>query len=274
MSARAAGPADPSDPPRTGLSVLAVDDEPRALADVARLLAGSPWVGAIDTADGGREALVKLGAGAYDVLFLDVQMPEIAGLDLAQILRRFDDPPEIVFLTGHPDAAVAAFEVKALDFLVKPVTRDRLDAALARVADVRTARAAAATAAPEAAAATAPEVVALDNPDGPGKRLVRLEAIRSIEADGDYARIHTADGVFTLRAALGQLEQDWSAVGFTRVHRAHVVNLTHAVELRSVPNGTAELVLDDGTHVPVARDRKSTRLNSSHIQKSRMPSSA
>lgn len=246
-----AGTAAPNDPPRTGLSVLAVDDEPRALADVERLLAGSPWVGSIDTAGGGREALVKLGAGAYDVLFLDVQMPEIAGMDLAQILRRFDDPPEIVFLTGHADAAVAAFEVQALDFLVKPVTRDRLDAALARVADVRAARAAA-PAAP-AASPSAPEVVALDHPDGPGKRLVRLESIRSIEADGDYARIHTADGVFTLRAALGQLEQDWAAAGFTRVHRAHVVNLTHAVELRSVPNGTAELVLDDGTHVPVAR---------------------
>lgn len=251
MNASAAGPSDPSEPPRTGLSVLAVDDEPRALADVQRLLAGSPWVGAIDTASGGREALVKLGAGAYDVLFLDVQMPEIAGLDLAQILHRFDDPPEIVFLTGHADAAVAAFEVQALDFLVKPVTRDRLDAALARVADVRTARSA--TAPPQAAGPSAPEVVALDNPDGPGKRLVRLESIRSIEADGDYARIHAADGVFTLRAPLGQLEQDWGTAGFTRVHRAHVVNLTHAVELRSIPNGTAELVLDDGTHIPVAR---------------------
>ena len=251
MNASAAGPPQPNDPPRTGLSVLAVDDEPRALADVARLLAGSPWVGAVDTAAGGREALMKLGAGAYDALFLDVQMPEIAGLELAQILRRFDDPPEVVFLTGHADAAVAAFEVQALDFLVKPVTRDRLDAALARVADVRTTRAAAP--ALDAAAPAAPEVVALDNPEGPGKRLVRLESIRSIEADGDYAQIHAAEGVFTLRAALGQLEQDWGAAGFTRVHRAHVVNLTHAVELRSIPNGTAELVLDDGTHVPVAR---------------------
>ena len=234
-----------------GLAVLAVDDEPRALADVRRLLEGSQWVGSIDTADGGREALVKLSDGAYDVLFLDVQMPEIAGLDLAHILRRFDDPPEIVFLTGHADAAVAAFEVQALDFLVKPVTRDRLDAALARVAAVRTSRAPAAEAV--ALPATAPEVVALDNPGGPGKRLVRLETIRSLEADGDYARIHTADGTFTLRSALGQLEQDWAAAGFTRVHRAHVVNLTHAVELRSIANGTAELILDDGTRIPVAR---------------------
>ena len=252
MSPGTAGPQTPADPPRSGLAVLAVDDEPRALADVERLLSGSPWVGSVETAGGGREALVKLGNGSYDALFLDVHMPEIAGLELAQILRRFDDPPEIVFLTGHADAAVAAFEVQALDFLVKPVTRDRLDAALARVADVRAARAAAPAAVP-APTATAPEVVALDNPDGPGKRLVRLESIRSIEADGDYAQIHTDAGTFTLRAALGQLEQDWADAGFTRVHRAHVVNLTHAVELRSVPNGTAELVLDDGTHIPVAR---------------------
>ena len=235
-----------------GLAVLAVDDEPRALADVQRLLSGSSGVGALEIADGGREALVKLGSGTYDVLFLDVHMPDVAGLELAQILRRFDDPPEIVFLTGHADAAVAAFEVQALDFLVKPVTRDRLDAALARVAAARTSRGLTPDV-PPVPAASAPEVVALDHAEGPGKRLVRLEAIRSIEADGDYARFHTADGIFSLRASLGQLEEDWAPAGFTRVHRAHVVNLTHAVELVSLGNGTAELVLDNDVRIPVAR---------------------
>ena len=237
----------------SGLAVLAVDDEPRALADVERMLSGSPWVGSIETAGGGREALVKLGSSAYDVLFLDVAMPEIAGIELAQILRRFDDPPEIVFLTGHADAAVAAFEVQALDFLVKPVTRERLDGALARAAAARASRGLRAPAATGDAAPSAPEVVALDNPDGPGKRLVRLASIRSIEADGDYARIHAEDGTFTLRAALGQLEEDWAAAGFTRVHRAHLVNLSRAAELRSVPNGTAVIVLDDRREIPVAR---------------------
>ncbi len=228
--------------------MLAVDDEPRALADVQRLLEGSPRVGRVDTAGGGREALVRLGEGPYDALFLDVRMPEIEGLDLARLLRRFDDPPEVVFLTGHADAAVEAFEVQALDFLVKPVTRDRLDAALSRIEAARAKRVGGAAASP-----TAPEVVALDNPAGAGKRLVRLETISYVDADGDYAQIHAEDGDFVLRASLAHLEEDWGPAGFTRVHRAHLVNLAHAVELRSQPNGTAVLALRDGTEIPVAR---------------------
>ena len=142
---------------------------------------------------------------------------KLSGLSPESVKARYllgDDDSILARIRSYADAGVAAFEVQALDFLVKPVTRDRLDAALARVAEVRTARTVAPV--PDATPATAPEVVALDNPDGPGKRLVRLASIRSIEADGDYAQIHAADGVFTLRAALGQLEQDWGAAG-----RAH-----------------------------------------------------
>lgn len=230
------------------LVVLAVDDEPRALADVRRRLEASDRVARVDTAGGGREALRRLGTGAYDALFLDVRMPEIEGIELARLLRRFDDPPEVVFLTGHPDAAVEAFEVQALDFLVKPVTRERLDAALARVAAAR-ARQAGEVAPPP----SAPELVALENPAGRGKRLVRLENITHVDADGDYARIHTEDGEFVVRASLGHLEEEWGPAGFTRVHRGHLVNLAHAVELRSLPNGTAALVLRGGEEVPVAR---------------------
>ena len=117
----------------TGLAILAVDDEPRALADVSRLLESSASVDRVATATSAKEALVSLSGGRYDALFLDVAMPEIEGMALARLLRRFADPPAVVFLTGHPDAAVEAFEVQALDFLVKPVTRERLDAALRRV---------------------------------------------------------------------------------------------------------------------------------------------
>ena len=101
--------------------------------------------------------------------------------------------------------------------------------------------------------ASAPEVVALDNPGGAGKRLVRLESITHVDADGDYARIHSPDGEFVLRASLGHLEEDWGPAGFTRVHRGHLVNLSHAIELRSLENGTAVLELRDGTEIPVAR---------------------
>ena len=240
-----------------GLAILAVDDEPRALADVKRLLETSASVERVATATSAKEALVYLSGGRYDALFLDVAMPEIEGMALARLLRRFADPPAVVFLTGHPDAAVEAFEVQALDFLVKPVTRERLEAALQRV-EART-RPAPAKPDPAAgnggrpAATTGPDVVAVDNPKGGGKRLVRLETISIAQANGDYARIVCDDGRFLLRTPLTQLEEDWSSYGFARVHRAYLVNLSHAVELRAQLNGTAVLVMRDGTEVPVAR---------------------
>ena len=116
-----------------GLAILAVDDEPRALADIKHLLETSTSVDRVATATSAKEALVYLSGGRYDALFLDVHMPEIEGMALARLLRRFADPPAVVFVTGHPDAAVEAFEIQALDFLVKPVGRERLESALTRV---------------------------------------------------------------------------------------------------------------------------------------------
>jgi DNA-binding LytR/AlgR family response regulator len=237
-----------------GLAILAVDDEPRALADIKRLLEGSPRVDRVATATSAKEALVYLSGGKYDGLFLDVHMPEIEGMALARLLRRFADPPGVVFLTGHPDAAVEAFEVQALDFIVKPVSRERLEAALERIEDHAGRTAAAATPAPtDEPAPAGPDVVAVDNPKGGGKRLVRLEQIQVAQANGDYARIHAPEGRFLLRTPLSQLEKDWVGSGFARVHRAYLVNLGHAVELRALPNGTAVLVMRDGEEIPVAR---------------------
>jgi DNA-binding LytR/AlgR family response regulator len=241
----------------SGLAILAVDDEPRALADIKHLLEASASVERVATATSAKEALVYLSGGRYDALFLDVHMPEIEGMALARLLRRFADPPAVVFVTGHPDAAVEAFEIQALDFLVKPVGRDRIEAALNRVeAHARPPAPAGADAAPAAAAVatgSGPDVVAVDNPKGGGKRLVRLETISIAQANGDYARIVCDDGRFLLRTPLSQLEKEWSPIGFARVHRAYLVNLTHAVELRAQLNGTAVLVMRDGTEIPVAR---------------------
>ncbi len=98
-----------------------------------------------------------------------------------------------------------------------------------------------------------PDVVAVDNPKGGGKRLVRLETISFAQANGDYARIVCDDGRFLLRTPLSQLEKDWGVSGFARVHRAYLVNLKHAVELRAQLNGTAVLIMRDDTEIPVAR---------------------
>ncbi|HZU60764.1 MAG TPA: response regulator, partial [Solirubrobacteraceae bacterium] len=116
------------------LKVLAVDDEQPQLQDLARLLRESPAVDSVECAQDGRDALVKLSSQPFDAIFLDVRMPDLDGLELARVLRRFATPPQLVFVSAYEGAAVDAFELHALDYLLKPVGRGRLQEALDRVA--------------------------------------------------------------------------------------------------------------------------------------------
>lgn len=251
------------------LRVLAVDDEALALADLARMLRASPLVGDVVTADGGEAALDLLGAGQFDVLLLDVRMPGLDGVRLARVVRRFSVPPALVFVSAHESAAVEAFALRAVDYLLKPVGSARLAEALGRVRDARAAGEPGAAAAHAESAASggeaAPrgrvdldaagdgELVPVDNARGGGTRLVPRASIRYVEARGDHVRIVADDGRFLLRARLGDLADRWAAHGFVRVHRGYLVNLRRAVELHPQLGGTALLRFGDGSEVPVAR---------------------
>jgi DNA-binding LytR/AlgR family response regulator len=228
-----------------GLRLLAVDDEVPALEDLVRMLSASPAVEHVLAAASAEEALLALSdAGAVDAVFLDVRMPGLDGLELARVLRRFERPPAVVFVSAFDVFAVDAFELAALDYLVKPVSRQRLDAAIERVAQAK--------AAPPAAA-DADEQVPVDAPRGGGTRLLARSSILYLQAHGDYVRVASAEGRFLMRARLSDLEERWEPHGFIRVHRGFVVNLKRAVEVRPQINGTAVLVMADGAQVPIAR---------------------
>jgi two-component system, LytTR family, response regulator LytT len=232
-----------------GLALLAVDDERPALEDLVRMLRASPLVARVEGAASAAEALVALGGAgeAYDGLFLDVRMPGLDGLELARVLRRFEHPPAVVFVSAFDDAAVDAFELAALDYLVKPVSRQRLDDAIDRV---RRARGAASAAADERLDA---DLLPVDMLRGGGTRLLARSSILYLQAHGDYVRVASDEGRFLLRARMAELEARWSGHGFARVHRGYLVNLRRAVEVRPQLNGTAVLVMADGTEVPIAR---------------------
>src|SRR6059058_29701 len=115
------------------LTILAVDDEQPQLEDLARLLRGFPSVEEVECADGGQDALVKASGQPFDAIFLDVRMPDLDGLKLARVLKRFSNPPQIVFVSAYDTAAVDAFELRAVDYLRKPVSRRRVEEALERV---------------------------------------------------------------------------------------------------------------------------------------------
>ena len=227
------------------MRVLAVDDELPALEDLVRMLEASPAVDRVESAASAEEALVALGDGAaIDAVFLDVRMPGLGGLELARVLRRFERSPAIVFVSAFDDAAVDAFELAAVDYLVKPVSRARLDEAIERAARRAT---------PAEPAAAEDETLAVDALRGGGTRLLPRSSVLYLQAHGDYVRVASSEGRYLVRARLSELEERWAGHGFVRVHRGFVVNLRRAVEVRPRLNGTAVLVMADGAEVPIAR---------------------
>ena len=218
------------------LVVLAVDDERTQLEDLARLLRGSPIVGEVECAFDGRDALAKVTRQGFDAIFLDVRMPDLDGLELARVLRRFASPPQLVFVSAYDSAAVDAFELHALDYLRKPVARRRVEEAVERVA-------AAIDAAPGGVRAPLRPrgAVAIGRRDDRRGRaftaarpgLLSRSSIEFVQSYGDFVRIVTADGRYLLRATLAEIERRWEPFGFVRVHRQYVANLRSATELRA-----------------------------------------
>ena len=220
------------------LDVLVVDDERPALDELAFLLGRDDRVGTVTTCASASEALRVLGESGegVDAVFLDIAMPGLTGLELASVLARFQDPPTIVFVTAHMEHAVDAFELRAADYLLKPVREHRLREAVRRIGD---------------AGPGGPDDETLAVELGGVTRFVHRSEVRYVEAHGDYVRLHTATGSHLVRVPLGTLEERWSDAGFLRIHRSLLVALAQVDEIR-VDGGRCS-VLVGGTELQVSR---------------------
>ena len=238
----------------TGLTVLAVDDEAPALDEIAYLLGEHPEIGDVTTASDATEALRLLAENPVDAVFLDISMPGLNGMELAGVLAKYANPPAIVFVTAHDDRAVAAFDVGAVDYLLKPLRAERLDQAVERVL---TARAGLSTQSPvgEKDSSGDDDVIPVER--GGITSLVRRDAVSWVEAVGDYARLHTDSGEYLVRMTLATLESHWAKAGFARVHRSYLVALPMVAGLKNVAGTTKVLVRPLGqspaAELPVSR---------------------
>jgi DNA-binding LytR/AlgR family response regulator len=225
------------------LVVLAVDDEPPALDELAYLLGADGRVAHVHRAGDATEALRVLRDTEVDAVFLDIRMPGLDGMELARILRRFARPPAIVFVTAYDDGAVDAFDLGVTDYVRKPVRAERLGESLRRVAGLRTA-----PAPPPAPVADEPAIpVELAGTT----RMLPRSSVRWVEAQGDYARLHTADASHLVRVSLATLAERWADAGFVRIHRSYLVQLRLVAELRLT--GSGYVVAVDGVELPVSR---------------------
>jgi DNA-binding LytR/AlgR family response regulator len=169
-------------------------------------------------------------------------MPGLDGMELARILRRFARPPAIVFVTAYDDGAVDAFDLGVTDYVRKPVRAERLGESLRRVAGSR--------AVPPAAGSAKDELSIPVELAGTTRMLPR-SSVRWVEAQGDYARLHTADASHLVRVSLATLAERWADAGFVRIHRSYLVQLRLVAELRLTSSGYVVAV--DGTELPVSR---------------------
>ena len=225
------------------LRALVADDEGPALAELVYLLKRDERIGEILTASNGPDALKILQGAEIDVVFCDIKMPGLDGIDLARVLSKFASPPQIVFVTAYDEHAVAAFELEATDYVMKPVRAERLTEAVRRVVSAGTP-----TAQPP------PD----DNDDevipvelAGVTRFVHRSTVRYVEAQGDYARLHTGQNSHLVRVPLSTLEERWREAGFTRIHRSTLVALEHVDEMRVDGGRCAVRVGDDW--LPVSR---------------------
>jgi len=256
------------------LVVLAVDDEAPALDEVAYLLRGDPRVGTILTAGNAAEAMALLtrtdqDTPVPDAVLLDIAMPGWDGVDLARVLSGLPRPPAVAFLSAHDTRAVEAYEIGAVDYLLKPVRAARLAEAVTRFCAARDAavqvdrRRFVGTPAGESERPATPAIAGRGQQDvmiavdlAGSTRFVPRSSVCWAEAQGDYARLHVAGGgSHLIRTPLAVLQEEWAPAGFVRVHRGYLVALNRIVELRSVDGGYRILVSGQPTvaDLPVSR---------------------
>jgi two-component system LytT family response regulator len=231
-----------------------VDDEPLARALIRVLLEGDGEIVVCGECSG-TEAAAEAARTQPDILFLDVQMPEVDGFDvLAQI--GVDAAPVVVFVTAYDQYAVRAFDVHALDYLLKPIDETRFAEAVARARDRARAR---------RAGARDPRVLALLEERHARRFLVRtrdrtvvvdVDHIDWIEAADYYATLHVGGRAHLLRETLTELAQRLDPRRFFRVHRSAIVNMERVREIHPLFRGDSELVLADGTRVRLSRTRR------------------
>ncbi len=228
------------------LKAMIVDDEAPARSELAYLLGEVGGVEVVVEAAGVREAIEKMKEYPIDVVFLDINMPEANGLQFAEALGHLRFPPSVVFVTAYGEHAIKAFDVNAIDFLVKPVETDRLASAIQRVREQVSLH----------AQAQKNERIPVEK--GGKKILIGIDTIRFVKARDDYAYLQTADDRYFSTVSLAQLEKRLEGHGFFRVHRAYLVNLSTVEEIESIKGGTLNLTLADVEEkIPVSRRRVS-----------------
>lgn len=234
------------------VSTLIVDDEQIARVGVREMLQAYDWIDVVGEASSGTAALRAIDNLRPELVFLDINMPGLQGLD---VLRRATHQPFVVFTTAYAEHAATAFELGAVDYLLKPFGAERLRTTLDRVrAAIGEPAATPAVDRLRDALAKGP-IRRLFVRSGPSIQALAVKDVSWFEATGDYVVAHVGAKRYTMHLALNRLESRLDPDQFARVHRAYIVNLDQVKSLKQVEKGRVAMELADGTLVPVSRSR-------------------
>jgi two-component system LytT family response regulator len=237
------------------MNVLIVDDEPLARAGMRMLLEEEPGIESIAEARNGAEAVEMVRANRPDLMLLDVQMPEMDGFGVLKELGAEHMPP-VIFVTAHDQYAIQAFEVNAIDYLLKPVTRERFSQALARVRERVSTQ----------GFDNRHVVSLLQQLSAPARHLTRvalrsagkitfvnIEDVLYVQAAENYVQLHLKTSRHLLHVPIATLESSLDPAQFLRIHRSLMVNVRHIQELETGPHGEYIVVLNSGAHLQSSR---------------------
>ena len=234
------------------IRTLVVDDEPIARARVVSLLKQEDDIEVVGECANGQQAISAIESTSPDLLFLDIQMPEVNGLDLARTIQS-SGTPAVVFVTAYDEYALRAFEVHALDFLLKPFSAERFRSALGHAREQVTQRrngAAPRSAQPEGRGGRSNRLMIKS---GGRIHFVRTADIDWCEAQGNYVRVHVGPQEHLVRDTMSRLETELDPQLFVRIHRSTIVNVDRIQEMQSSFNGEYVVLLRTGTRLTLSR---------------------
>lgn len=238
------------------MRALIIDDEDLARAIVREHLAAHPDVEVAGECANGFEALKAAAEQQPDLIFLDIQMPKLDGFEVLELLEAEGKRPAVVFVTAFDQHAMRAFEAHAVDYLLKPFSKGRFDAALAKARALQAARPAPALPAAAELAAASRQGKPLERivvKDGPKVTVVHLDRLDWIQSQDDYVLLRTEGRNLLKQQTLASLESQLDPNRFIRIHRSYILNLDRLVRVEQDSKEHREAILRDGTALPISR---------------------
>jgi len=229
--------------------IIIIDDEPLARSIVAEYLQGHPQLQLVQECNDGFEGIKAIMQHQPDLIFLDIQMPKINGFEMLELVEQ---PPAVIFTTAFDEYAIKAFETHAVDYLLKPFSKERFDKAVQKWMDQKT-----------APAATEPLLETASLAPGQNQRIVvkngskikiiPVQDVLFLEAADDYVKIHTADSYYLKNKTMAHFEKALDTQQFARCHRSYLVNVQHIARIDPYEKDGHIAILKSGAKVPVSK---------------------